>query len=93
MVSSGGNTSELGGAAALREALRRRIDDTPQCVVSLEGGFPVYDDAIRRGRLTSATDPEEAVRALFVIHIVHDLKYAPESVRLEYPVRARSEPA
>ena len=90
MVSSGGDTSELGGAAALREALRRRIDDTPQCVVSLEGGFPVYDDAIRRGRPTSVTDPEEAVRALFVIHIVHDLKYAPESVRLEYPVRARA---
>lgn len=90
MASSGGNTSELGGAAALREALRRRIDDTPQCVVSLEGGFPVYDDAIRRGRLTSVTDPEEAVRALFVIHIVHDLKYSPESVRLEYPVRARA---
>ena len=90
MVSSDGNTPELGGISGLREALRRRIESVPECVVSLVGGYPAYDNAIRRGRLTSVTDPEEAVRALFVIHIVHDLKYAPELVWIEYPVRARA---
>lgn len=90
MASPDGNTPEPEGIAGLREALRRRIEAIPQCVASLEGGYPVYDGAIRRGRLTSVTDPEEVVRALFVIHLVHDLRYPPESLWIEYPVRARA---
>ena len=90
MGSTDGNTPEPEGVAGLREALRRRVESIPGCAASLEGGYPVYDGAIRRGRLTSVTDPEEVVRALFVVHLVHDLNYPPESVWIEYPVRARA---
>ena len=80
MTYSDGPDSEHDGASLLRAALERRIAGVPGCVVSLRDGRPAYDERIRKGRATDPSASEEAVRALFVIHLVHDLGYKPESV-------------
>lgn len=90
MTPPNGPDSERDGSSLLRAALERRIAGVPGCVVSLRDGRPAYDERIRKGRATDPSAPEEAVRALFVIHLAHDLGYKPESVILEHPVRARA---
>ena len=68
--------------------LRQRINDTTDCVVTLDSaGRPVYDEKIEWGRRTQDSGgDEELVRALWVIHLVHDLGYRPESITLEHKV-------
>ena len=90
MTPSDGPDSEQDGSSLLHAALERRIAGVSGCVVSIRDGRPAYDERIRKGRATDPSAPEEAVRALFVIHLVHDLGYKPESVIMEHPVRARA---
>ena len=71
--------------------LRQRINDTTDCVVTLDSaGRPVYDEKIEWGRRTQDSGgDEELVRALWVIHLVHDLGYRPESITLEHKVTVK----
>lgn len=73
----------------LMGTLARRIETFDACVVQIEDGSPVYDSAIHAGRGPIQNQSEEIVRALFVIHLVHDLGYQPEAVSIEQPIRAR----
>ena len=82
-------TEDQDSRHAMLEMLRRRIAETEDCVVRLVDDAPVYDTSIRADREPSKDKPEELVRALYVIHIVHDLGYPPESVSIEHKVRAR----
>ena len=75
---------------ALFAALGSRVAGTADSVVRLSRGGIRYDDAIRRGREPASQGPEETVRALVVMHLVHDLGYRPANVLLEYRVRARA---
>ena len=75
---------------ALLVALRSRVAETSNSVVRLSDGEIRYADEIRRGREPARRGPEEAVRALVVMHLVHDLGYRAANVRLEYRVRART---
>lgn len=77
-------------ADALLAALRSRVAETPDSVVRLSDGGIRYHETIRRGREPARRGPEETVRALVVMHLVHDLGYRPANVRLEYRVRARA---
>ena len=82
-------TEDQDSRQAMLEMLRRRIAETEDCVVRLVDDAPVYDTSIRADREPSKDQPEELVRALYVIHILHDLGYPPESVSIEHRVRAR----
>lgn len=82
-------TEDQDSRQAMLEMLRRRIAETEDCVVRLVDDAPVYYTSIRADREPSKDQPEELVRALYVIHIVHDLGYPPESVSIEHRVRAR----
>lgn len=71
--------------------LRQRINDTTDCVVTLDSaGRPVYDERIQWGRDTQDSGgDEELVRALWVIHLVHGLGYRPESIILEHKITVK----
>lgn len=71
-------------------ALTARVAATPGSVVTISNGDIHYDSAIRRGREPTGRGPEETVRALVLMHIVHDLGYRAANVQLEYRVRARA---
>ena len=73
----------------LSETLARRVAAIDSCVVQINDGLPVYDPSILAGRGPIQSQSEEIVRALFVIHLVHDLGYQPKAISIEQPIRAR----
>ena len=75
---------------SLEICLRRRIDEIPQCVVGYDAvGKFSYSSDIVQGRSPDWGDAEEYVRALTVIHLVHDLGYRPGAIQIEYNIKAR----
>lgn len=74
-----------------RAQVRAHISSIPDCVVSFnKKGHPKYDNQIRMDRSpANLGGPEELTRAVLVAHIVHDLGYNPNDIKIEHAVRAR----